>query len=146
MFASELDDIFNAPKNSKAVITMSTLDKISKDNPNHFYHKYKKDRTDFMGVLNSAARASNNEELSEDDVAMVANAVKFLQANNIDLKDSSKIVEVMTAVDVNGVNIFQDFMEKQPKTSLLATKEGTYTNPEDVITKLKFVLDKYNKE
>ena len=99
-----------------------------------------------MGVLNSAIRSSNNEEMSEDDVAMLANAVKFLQANNIDLKDSSKIVEVMTAVDANGVNIFQDFMENQPKTSLLAAKEGTYTNPEDVITKLKFVLDKYNKE
>lgn len=146
MFSSELDDIFNAPTNSKAVITKATLDKVTKDNPNHFYHKYKKDRTDFMGVLNSAIRSNNNEELSEDDVAIVANAVKFLQANNIDLKDSSKIVEVMTAVDANGVNIFKDFMEHQPKTSLLATKEGTYTTPEDVITKLKFVLDKYNKE
>ena len=146
MFASELDDIFNNPKNSKAVITKATLDKITKDDPNHFYHKYKKDRTEFMGVINSAIRSGNNEELSEDDVAMLAYAVKFLQSNNIDLKDSSKIVEAMTAVDANGVNIFKDFMENQPKTSLLATKEGTYTSPEDIITKLKSVLDKYNKE
>lgn len=140
-FAREMDKMYNKSSfREQSLITRAFRDK---DNAN--FERYSQERQMLQDLIEQVSSSDNHKDMSDNDKEMFAHTITYLSDKGIDFNNNQAVVNVLSAVDENGVSEFRKYVEEVNST-IPEAEQTAFTSVGEAIQNFNDVMATYNKE